>query len=225
MTVYKQIAIDGPAGAGKSSVAKNLAEKLKFIYVDTGAMYRALAYKALKNKIRVTDQLKLIELARTTSINFLLDINNVQRVICDGEDVTEAIRRPEVSEIVSIVAAIPEVRVNLVEKQRALANSNNIIMDGRDIGTIVLPQADYKFFLVASLEERARRRLEEFKNKGYEINLTGVLQDITKRDKLDSERETAPLKPAEDALIIDTSDLNISQVVNLILEVVKDGGV
>lgn len=225
MAVFKQIAIDGPAGAGKSSVAKRLAEKLKFIYVDTGAMYRALAYKALKNRISVTDNQMLIELAQTTSISFQIDIFNTQRIICDGEDVTEAIRKPEVSEVVSIVAAIPKVRESLVNKQRTLAKSNNIIMDGRDIGTTVLPNADFKFFLVASLEERSRRRLAEFKNKGYEVSLAGVKEDISKRDKLDSERETSPLKPAEDALIIDTSDLNISQVVDHILSVVVDGGV
>ena len=147
MTNFKQIAIDGPAGAGKSSVAKKLAEKLKYIYVDTGAMYRALTYKALKKGVSVTDTKKLIELAKTTLIDFQIDDSNVQRVICDGEDVTEAIRRPEVSDAVSVVAAIPEVRESLVIKQRALAKSNNIIMDGRDIGTIVLPDADFKFFL------------------------------------------------------------------------------
>ncbi|NMA02114.1 MAG: (d)CMP kinase [Clostridia bacterium] len=224
MTNFKQIAIDGPAGAGKSSVAKKLAEKLKYIYVDTGAMYRALTYKALKKGVSVTDTKKLIELAKTTLIDFQIDDSNVQRVICDGEDVTEAIRRPEVSDAVSVVAAIPEVRESLVIKQRALAKSNNIIMDGRDIGTIVLPDANFKFFLIASLEERAKRRLEEFKSKGYKVTLKGVIDDITKRDKLDSERETSPLRPAEDALIIDTSDLNITQVVNHILNVVNNGG-
>lgn len=216
-----QIAIDGPAGAGKSSVAKILANKLGFIYIDTGAMYRALTYKALKNNIKFNQKQALINLAGNTAIDFKNEQNSTsQRIFCDGQDISEMIRSPEVSQNVSLIAAIPEIRDYMVKLQQELGSKNNVIMDGRDIGTIVLPNAKYKFFLTASLEERANRRALELNEKGYQVDYNEVYNEISRRDKLDSERDVAPLKPAEDAIIIDTSNLNIEEVVNKILSLV-----
>lgn len=213
-----QIAIDGPAGAGKSSVAKKLADKLGFIYVDTGAMYRALTYKALKNGINLSNERSLVELAKITEITF--GCGKAQKVFCDGEDVTELIRSPQVSQKVSLVAAYPEVRKYMVKMQQSLGQNHNIIMDGRDIGTVVLPHAQYKFFLTASLEERAKRRKLELEKKGYRFTNDDIIEEIAERDKLDSQREVGPLKPAEDAIVIDTSNLTLNEVINKILAII-----
>lgn len=219
-----QIAIDGPAGAGKSTVAKILAQKLGYIYIDTGAMYRALTYKILEQNMDITNLNLLKSLAQTTTIYFdnQKGVNN-QLVYCDGKDVTELIRSPVVNKNVSKIALIPEIRTIMVNMQQELSLSNNVIMDGRDIGTIVLPGAKYKFFLTASIEERAKRRSKEFEEKGYEISYKTVLNDIEKRDMLDTTRAISPLKPAENAILIDTSNLTLKEVVEKILKIVMEG--
>jgi len=219
-----QIAIDGPAGAGKSTVAKIIAQKLGYIYIDTGAMYRALTYKILKEKIDLNDTSLLMTVAENTSITFDNRAGiTKQLVFCDGEDVTELIRSPEVNNFVSKVAQIPEIREVMVTMQQKLSLINNVIMDGRDIGTVVLPQAKYKFFLTAALEERAKRRTQELWEKGYQVRYQSVLEDIIQRDKLDTTREVAPLKPAPDAILIDTSNLTLEEVVAKILKIIREG--
>ncbi|MGI6226054.1 MAG: (d)CMP kinase [Peptococcales bacterium] len=219
-----QIAIDGPAGAGKSTVAKILAQQLKFIYIDTGAMYRALTYKILEEEIDITNKSLLIKITQNTIITFEngQGINN-QRIYCNQKDVTELIRTPHVNQYVSKIASIPEIRSIMVDMQRKLSLTTNVIMDGRDIGTVVLPQAKYKFFLTASLQERAKRRCKEFNEKGFEISYQTVLNDIQKRDMLDMTREIAPLKPAKDAIFIDTSNLTLNEVVDKIYKIVMEG--
>lgn len=219
-----QIAIDGPAGAGKSTVAKILAQELGYIYIDTGAMYRALTYKIIKEKLDLTDISLLKELAEKTNITFDNGQGFAnQLVYCDGEDVTQLIRSPGVNKLVSKVASIPEIREIMVLKQRNLSLTANVIMDGRDIGTVVLPDAKYKFFLTASLQERANRRLKELKEKGYNVQYAGVLDDIAQRDLMDSTRDVAPLKPARDAVIIDTSNMSLNEVVSKIKKIVLEG--
>lgn len=210
-----QIAIDGPAGAGKSTVAKIVAQRLNLFYVDTGAMYRAIAYKVLKNKISLDNELKVKELAETTEV--VLDHSTKQIVWCDGEDITQAIRSPEISRVVSIVAAYSGVRKRLVDLQRQEASRGGVVMDGRDIGTHVLPKADVKIFLTASLEERAKRRWIELRNSGKDTSLAEVYQDMQKRDRRDMEREVSPLEPAPDAVILDTTGLSVEAIVEKIL--------
>ncbi|MDP4126565.1 MAG: (d)CMP kinase [Bacillota bacterium] len=210
-----QIAIDGPAGAGKSTVAKLVAQRLNLFYVDTGAMYRAIAYKVLKNGISLDNQLNVEEIAETTEV--VLDHSTIQTVWCDGEDITQAIRNPEISRAVSVVAAYAGVRRRLVELQRLEAARGGVVMDGRDIGTHVLPEADVKVFLTASLEERAKRRWVELINSGKETSLDEVLQDMQQRDRQDTEREVSPLEPAPDAVILDTTGLSVEVIVAKIL--------
>ncbi|KJS82703.1 MAG: cytidylate kinase [Peptococcaceae bacterium BICA1-8] len=219
-----KIAIDGPAGAGKSTVAKILAQKLEYIYIDTGAMYRALTYKIIQLNLDFNDTASLIICANNTSITLdnSLGVAN-QLVYCDGKDVTELIRTPAVNKLVSVVAQISEIRTIMVKIQRQLGLTNNIIMDGRDIGTVVLPEAKYKFFLTAALEERAKRRQKELLDKGYNEQYKAVMNDLFNRDLLDTTRETAPLKIPEDAIIIDTSSLTLTEVVEKILATVMEG--
>ena len=214
-----QIAIDGPAGAGKSTVARMVAHKLGMFYLDTGAMYRVISYKVLKNGVLPEDELAVTRIAQQTEITF--DHNDRDIVLCDGEIVTSQIRSPEVSRTVSIIAAYAGVREQLVKVQRSEAAKGNVVMDGRDIGTFVLPDADIKIFLTASTEERALRRLQENKARGINSTYQEVLKDIENRDRLDSEREHSPLRPAEDSIIIDTTQLSIEEVVAKIVSFLK----
>ncbi|MBZ4645774.1 MAG: CMP/dCMP kinase [Petroclostridium sp.] len=216
-----KIAIDGPAGAGKSTIAKIVAKQLGFIYIDTGAMYRAVALKAIKNNIDTKDTDKVCSILHDLDIDIKYD-NNGQVVFLDGQDVTQEIRTPEVSIGASNVAAIPEVRIKLVELQRKLAASNNVIMDGRDIGTYVLPDADIKIFLTASVEDRAKRRYEEMIAKNSFCSLEEVKKDIEYRDKNDSSRAFAPLKIAEDAVVIDTTGNELEESLNIVLQLIKE---
>ena len=215
---YIQIAVDGPAGSGKSTIAKKIAERLNITYVDTGAMYRALTYKVLMNNIDIENEDAIIELARGSNIEFLRD-----NIYLDNNIVNEEVRLPEVSKNVSHVAKIPRVRKILVDVQRKLALDRDVVMDGRDIGTYVLKNADLKIFLTATVEERSRRRYSELKNKGLDVTLDDVKKDIMNRDKIDKEREFAPLIEADDAIIIDTTDLSIEDVVNKVISILEGG--
>lgn len=211
------IAIDGPAGAGKSTVAKSISRQLGIIYLDTGAMYRTVALKAIRTGIGTKDGGKLSTLVDKIDIRIEY-IGNEQRIYLDGNDVTEMIRTPEVSIGASDVSAVPAVRLKMVELQRAIARDNDVVMDGRDIGTFVLPEAKYKFFITASLEERAKRRFEEIKSKGTsKATFEEVMNDIAYRDKNDSTRAFAPLTKAADSVEIDTTELDPQQVVDKIL--------
>jgi len=216
------IAIDGPAGAGKSTVAKKVAEKLGMLYLDTGAMYRTVALKALKEGINMKDAEKLTKLAESIDMKIIFE-GKEQHMILDNEDVTEAIRSPEISVGASDVSAIPGVRKNMAKLQREFAKNNNVVMEGRDIGTYVLPEAQIKIFLTASAEERAKRRYKQFVQKGIDnLSLEQVFEENKYRDKNDSSREFAPLIKADDAIEIDTTDLTIPQVVSLILDYAKN---
>ncbi|MFP4198790.1 MAG: (d)CMP kinase [Halanaerobium sp.] len=211
------VAIDGPGGAGKSTIAKLLAQKLNFIHLDTGAMYRAVTLAALREDIDFDDPDKLIKLAQEINIEF--DRNG--EIFLNGENISEEIRTAEVNKYVSQTAAVKGVRKVLVKKQQQLAQNNKVVMDGRDITTVVLPDAEHKFFLTASLEERARRRFEEVKSKNKDADFEKIKASIARRDKLDSEREHSPLKKAEDAVLVDTTDLNIDQVLDKMITIIE----
>ncbi len=216
-----QIAIDGPAGAGKSSVAKVLARRLGCIYLDTGAMYRAVTWLAIEKQAAFDDMDAMRGLLETIELEFK-EVDGLQHLYCNGTDVTEAIRTPEISANVSAVSMIPMVREAMTAQQQKIAAGYDVLMDGRDIGTTVLPNAQYKFFLTASLEERARRRALELEQKGVAVDMKQLMADIALRDKKDSEREISPLKQAEDAVLIDTSDLTFDEVVeNLFMRIKK----
>jgi CMP/dCMP kinase len=210
------IAIDGPAGAGKSTVAKQVAERLSFIYIDTGAMYRALTYKALSLGADLNDGIALEAVLESTQIE-LKKTEEGQAVYLDGRDVSEEIRSAEVTNNVSFVARQKEVRIEMVKRQQRLAESGGVVMDGRDIGTHVLPNAELKIFLIASVDERARRRYEENLAKGFDADFEQLKSEIALRDKRDSEREAAPLRKAEDAIELDTTSMTITEVVSSIL--------
>ena len=215
-----QIAIDGPAGAGKSSVAKVLSKRLGCIYLDTGAMYRAVTWAAMEQQVAFDNTEAMTQLLDTLELNFK-DEDGVQRLYCNGIDVTEAIRTPEISANVSAVSMIPIVRESMTAQQRRIAQGADVLMDGRDIGTTVLPDAQYKFFLTASLQERARRRGLELEAKGQAVDYEQLEVDIALRDKKDSEREVSPLRQAEDAELIDTSYLSFDEVVELLYHKIK----
>ena len=214
------VAIDGPAGAGKSTIAKLVAEKLGYAYIDTGAMYRRVALKFLQTG-KDFDEDFISELARTMVIEFKPEAS-VNRVFVDGQEVTDAIRSAEVTANVSRVAAIGAVREAMVAQQRRMGESGGVLMDGRDIGTVVFPNAQLKIFLTATVEERAMRRYKELIAKGQQVDLAQLKEDIASRDKQDSERAISPLRQAEDALLLDTSDMNIEQDTAKILQLVED---
>lgn len=212
------IAVDGPAGAGKSSIAREASARLGFIYVDTGALYRSVALYALEND--ALEQDKLIKSLDKINVE-LKFISGVQHVLLCGRDVSDKIRTPEVSMNASKVSAVPEVRKFLFGLQQKIAAENDIIMDGRDIGTVVLPNADLKVFLTASAEERAKRRFLEMKDKPDCPSYEEILEDINKRDYNDMHRETAPLKRAEDAVLLDTTEMTKAQVVEKLISMIK----
>ena len=207
------IAVDGPAGAGKSTIAKIIAKDLNINYIDTGAMYRAITYKCLSNNIDINNEEAVKEIAKQTDIDF--KDNNIY---LDGKIVNDEIRTIEVSNNVSNVAKIKEVRYLMVDVQREIGKRNSVILDGRDIGSYVFPNADYKLFLVATPEERGKRRHKELTEKGYEVSLEEIISDIIRRDEIDSNREFAPLVKAEDAIEIDTTGKGIEQVVQSVIE-------
>lgn len=213
------IAIDGPAGSGKSTTAKIVANKLGFIYIDTGAMYRAVTYYALKNNL-LEDKNQLIKKIKELKIDLSFN-NNLTKVFLNDEDITDYLRTKEVNDYVSEISKIPEIRIELVEKQRHFAENNNVVMEGRDIGTVVFPDADIKFFLVASIEERTKRRAKEFINKGENISFKQIEENLKQRDEIDSTRELSPLVKAQDAIEIDTTNLTIDGQVNLILKEIE----
>lgn len=214
------VAIDGPAGAGKSTIAKIVAKRLGIIYLDTGAMYRTVALKAIRDGVDVRNREKLAGLVDTIDIRVEY-VEGSQRIFLDGEDVSDKIRTPEISLAASNVSAVPPVRIRMVELQKQIASENSVVMDGRDIGTFVLPDARFKFFLTASVEERAERRYKEQIAKGMiDISLEDIRRDIEYRDQNDSSRDFAPLRKAEDAVEIDTTRMSIEEVAALILKII-----
>ncbi len=215
------IAIDGPAAAGKSTVAKRLAEALSYVYIDTGAMYRALTYCALQRGVDVHNEKQLMNVLHDTYIE-LKPSPSGQLVFANGENVTEAIRTNDVTNNVSYVAKHPAVRKEMVKRQRELGQHGGVVMDGRDIGTHVLPHAEVKIFLLASVEERAKRRHEENVKRGIPSDFEQLKEEIARRDQIDSERAVAPLKKAEDAIEIDTTSLSIDEVVDRIMRIVQE---
>lgn len=214
------VAIDGPAGAGKSTIAKAAAKELGFIYVDTGALYRAVAYNAVKTGA-IDEEQKIINMLDSTKVE-LKYVNGVQAVYLNGEDVSAFIRTPEISMGASKVSTIPQVRAFLLNLQREIASTNNVIMDGRDIATVVLPNADVKIFLFASPECRAERRYKELIEKGESVSFDDVLKDVNQRDYQDSHREIAPLKPSDDSIMADTSELTLQESIDLIVNTIKE---
>lgn len=215
------VAIDGPAGAGKSTIAKAAAKELGYIYVDTGALYRTIALSAVRLGVidSADDTVKMLD---TISVKLGFSEEGTQCVYLNGEDVSALIRTPEISMGASKVSAIPQVRAFLLDLQRNIAKENNVIMDGRDIATVVLPDAKCKIFLFASPECRAKRRYDELIAKGEQVNYEDVLADVNQRDYQDSHREIAPLKPTDDSVMADTSQLNLEQSISLIINIIKE---
>lgn len=216
------IALDGPAGAGKSSIAKKAANTLDFIYVDTGALYRTIGLAATRLNVLPESSDKLNKMLSQISVDLTFNENNEQIVLLDGEDVSNYIRTPEASMMASKISAVPEVREYLLDLQRNMAKAHNVIMDGRDIGTVVLPDAQVKIFLTASPQARAERRYKELCEKGMNINYQDVLNDVITRDYNDSHRKTAPLKKADGCIVVDTTNLNFEQSVQKIISVIKE---
>lgn len=215
-----QIAIDGPAGAGKSTLARTLAGKMGFVYIDTGAMYRALAWKVLRTGISLDDAEAIAKLALGLEIHFE-NCRGEQRLLCNGEDLTEMIRSPQVNAAVSRVAQHPEVRRIMVQKQQDMARSSNVVMDGRDVGEWVLPEADYKFYLTAGLQERAHRRKRELENKGFPQDLETIMEELYQRDQMDQSRQVGALKILPDSIVIDSSQQSADEVLQQILSIVR----
>ena len=215
------IAIDGPAGAGKSTIAKKLAKDLGYIYVDTGAMYRAMAYYFLQHGIKPEDEKAISDACPKVDVTIKY-VNGEQQVILNGENISGKIRTEEVGNMASATSVYPIVRTKLVDLQRQLAAKENVIMDGRDIGTVVLPDANVKIFLTSSSKVRARRRFDELTEKGIQCDFDEIERDIIERDKRDMNRETSPLKQAEDAVLLDSSELDIDGVVEKMKEIIKE---
>jgi cytidylate kinase len=215
------IAVDGPAGAGKSTVARILAGKLKFLYIDTGAMYRALTLKVLENNLPIGDEQKIFQLACGVKIDLRNNPDGSLSVSLDGRDVSLEIRKGRITQFVSEIAKISQVRQVLVKMQRALGEKSDCVLDGRDIGTVVFPNAEKKFFIDASAEERTQRRFKELQSLGQDITVDDVAFDLANRDKIDSTRKSSPLRKANDAIYIDTTDLSIEQVVDKMLSFIK----
>lgn len=216
------IAIDGPSGAGKSTTARALAEKLGFLYIDTGALYRSIGFYCIKANVSDLSSAEQVS-ARLKDIHIELKfINGQQRVYLNGSDVSDFIRTPEVSMAASAVSAIPEVRAFLLDLQRNIAKKNNIIMDGRDIGTVILPNAQVKFFLSASLQSRARRRMAELAERGIDAKFETVFSEMKERDENDSSRAIAPLKAADDAIMVDNSDLSLEETVCAMKRIIEE---
>lgn len=219
---FKSIAIDGPSGAGKSTLAKMIAEKLEFLYVDTGAIYRTVGLFAQKNGVDPKNAQAVIELLDAIRIEMRYGEDGLQHMYLNGEDVTTAIRQHEISAYASAVSAIPQVRAFLLEMQRSMARTQNVVMDGRDIGTVVLPDADIKIFLTASPEERAQRRHEELIRRGQQTDFETVLKDLNQRDYNDSHRASAPLCQAEDAVLADTTGNTLEESLDMLLKIVGE---
>lgn len=219
---FYSIAIDGPSGAGKSTLAKMIAAELNFLYVDTGAIYRTVGLYAKKNNVDPHDGPAVTALLDTIQIDMNYGEDGLQRMYLNGEDVTTDIRQHEISAYASAVSAIPEVRAFLLDMQRSFARTNNVVMDGRDIGTVVLPDAQVKIFLTADPEDRARRRYEELLQRGQQAEYETVLKDLIQRDYNDSHRASAPLRQAEDALLLDTTGNTLKQSEELLLNTVKE---
>ncbi|MBQ0136090.1 MAG: (d)CMP kinase [Oscillospiraceae bacterium] len=215
------IALDGPGGAGKSSIAKAVAKELGFIYVDTGALYRAIGLYSLRNAIDTKDIDGVINSLKSINVDFTY-VDGEQKVLLNNDDVSTDIRLPEVSMAASNVSAIPEVRSFLLDLQRKIANEKDCLMDGRDIGTVILPNAQLKIFLTASAEVRAKRRFDELTAKGQEVNYDEILKDLNERDYQDTHREIAPLKQADDAVLLDTSDMTFDEVKAKILALYEE---
>ena len=214
------VAIDGPAGAGKSTIAKLVAKEKGYIYVDTGAMYRGLAIHFLDKGIQPQETEKVIEACKDAEVTIAYE-DAVQHVYLNRKDISSRLRNEEVGNMASVTSAIPEVRKKLLELQQNLAKTQNVIMDGRDIGTCVLPHADVKVYLTASVETRAKRRYQELQEKGEDCNLEEIAHDIEERDRRDMTREIAPLKQAEDAVLVDSSDMTIAEVVKTIVDLCR----
>ena len=216
------IALDGPAGAGKSSIAKRAAKALDYIYVDTGALYRTIGLAATRRGVAPVASPEVEALLSAITVDLTFNDQGEQVVLLDGEDVSGLIRTPEASMMASKISAIPAVRAYLLDLQRNMAKTHNVIMDGRDIGTVVLPDAQVKIFLTASPEARATRRFKELKEKGMDVRYEDILNDVITRDYNDTHRATAPLKPAEDSITVDTTALDFEQSVDKIISVIKE---
>lgn len=212
------VAVDGPAASGKSTVSKAIAKELGFTYIDTGAMYRAFTEYVLRKGVNPQDEAACVKLIPEVTIELYPD----GKVMCSGKDVTREIREPHVSGNVSYIASYKDIRLALVELQRKMAEKQSVVMDGRDIGTYVLPNADVKIYQIASVEERAKRRFLENQEKGIPSTLEEVIADVEKRDRIDSSRAFAPLKPAEDSILLDTSKLSIKETFDAVLKIIKE---
>lgn len=215
------VAIDGPAGAGKSTIAKIIAGKLRFLYIDTGAMYRALTLKVIEKGIDIKDTKRIVEIASDFSIDLINNPDGSLKVLLDGRDVSRQIREPRISQFVSDIAKLKGVRDIMLKLQRNFGERGNCILDGRDIGTVVFPDANKKFYLDAHFKERVKRRHKELSGLGEDVSAQDVESDLQNRDSIDSTREIAPLKKAEDAIYIDTTNINIEEVVNKVLKEIK----
>lgn len=215
------VALDGPSGAGKSTIAKAVAKKLKYVYVDTGAMYRSIAYYVISNGCNPENADEYVDKLSDIKVE-LCYVDDVQHIVLNGEDVSDKIRTPEISMGASRVSAVPEVRAHLLGMQKEIAEKNNIIMDGRDIGTVVLPDAQIKIFLTASPEERALRRYKELEQKGTDTTFDEVLKDVKQRDYNDSHRAVAPLKPSEDGVTVDTTGMTLEESRDTIIKIIRE---